>query len=44
LVYLPHRTGYTRVNSPLIEESVMDNIADLVTGRTSTASRRTARR
>jgi hypothetical protein len=27
LVYLSHRTGYTRVSSSLIEESVMGNIA-----------------
>ncbi len=29
---MSHQTGYTRVNSPLIEESVMDNIAGLVPG------------
>jgi hypothetical protein len=27
LLYLSHRTGYTRVSSSLIEESVMGNIA-----------------
>jgi hypothetical protein len=27
LALLPHRTGYTRVNSSLIQESAMDNIA-----------------
>jgi hypothetical protein len=66
---MSHRTDYMRVNSSLIEESVMGNIAWLVpglanshgprdsvisvasplfchpvTGRTSTAGRRTARR
>jgi hypothetical protein len=46
---MSHRTGYKRVNTSLIEESVMDNIAWLVPGllvpgRTSTAGRRTARR
>jgi hypothetical protein len=29
---MSHQTGYTRVNSSLIEESVMDSIAGLVPG------------
>ncbi len=29
---MPHQTGYMRVNSSLIGESVMDNIAGLVPG------------
>ena len=33
LRYTSHRTGYPHVNSSLIEESVMDNIAWLVPGR-----------
>jgi hypothetical protein len=43
---MSHQTGYERVNPPLIEESVMDNIAWLVPGLlvTSTAGRRAARR
>jgi hypothetical protein len=32
LVYISHQTGYARVNSSLIKESVMDNIAGLVPG------------
>jgi hypothetical protein len=32
LVYMSHQAGYTRVNSSLIGESVMDNIAGLVPG------------
>jgi hypothetical protein len=32
LVYTSHQAGYERVNSSLIKESVMDNIAGLVPG------------
>jgi hypothetical protein len=42
--YMSHQAGYPGVSSPLIEESVMDDIAGLAAGRTNVAGRRTAHR
>jgi hypothetical protein len=44
LRYMSHQAGYPRVSSSLIEESVMDDIAWLASGRASLAGRTAAHR